>query len=229
MARTRPRTAQQRDARELALTRPADPYRGALSDPFTARAVAVEPRPAAAPRPVAAGRQPAGQPTPHGQPPPAGQPRPGSTAALEPLPSPGQPGGVTLAGVLGIVLGLGLGVFGLLLVTIVSLQDQYGAPDRSFYRGTDSSYVILGLIDFGLAALCGIGAIVLFTGRLSGRISMTIGGWMGLILSAYWLEDSSVRWFVPVGVALVAGVMLFALYTRAVTRWLGVLPAPQPE
>lgn len=217
MARVRTRTAQQRDARELALTRPADPYRGALKDPFTPTRVAV---PANDPAPTTASVRTATEPSAAT----ADQP----LAVSRPVRA-GQPGGITLAGILGIVLGLGTGIFGLLLVTIVNLQDQYGAPDRSFYRGTDSGYIVLGLLDFGIAALCGVGGITLLTGRVLGRIALTVGGWACLILAAYWLEDSSVRWFVPIGVAVLAAAMLFGAYTRTATRWLGVLPTPQPE
>lgn len=207
MARVRTRTAQQRDARELARTRPADPYRGALTDPFTPSRVAL---PATPTKPV--------------EPEPVDEP-----VASSRLARAGQPGGITLAGILGIVLGLAVDIFGLLLVTIVNLEHQYGAPDRSYYQGTDSTYVMLGIFDFGIAALCAIGGIVLLTGKVTGRIALTVGGWACLILSAYWLENSSVKWFVPVGVAVAAAAMLFGAYSRTATRWLGVLPAPQPE
>ena len=141
----------------------------------------------------------------------------------------GTPGAATLAGIVGIALGLTLGLFGLLLLTIVSLQNDYGAPDRSFYRGTDSGYVVLGLVDFGLAACCGIGGIVLMTGRLSGRIAITVGGWATLMLSGFWLLDGAVRAVVPAVLAVSAATMLFFSYQRPVTDWLGVLPPPQPE
>lgn len=225
MARTRTRTPQQRDARELALTRPSDPYRGALSDPFTVTAPSVPAGTDGTGPGVSAGADPglgAGV---------AGTA--GSTAAVpgrvEPPRRPGMPGEATFAGILGIVLGLALGLFGLLLVTIVSLQDQYGAPDRSYYRGTDSGYVVLGLIDFGLAVLCGIGGTTMLTGRVLGRVAVTVGGWACLMLAGYWLVNSTVAWFVPVAVAAVAAAMLFAAYTRRVSRWLGVLLPPQPE
>ncbi|HEX2903951.1 MAG TPA: hypothetical protein VHO01_10900 [Jatrophihabitans sp.] len=230
MARNRVRTPQQRDARELALTPQANPYRGALTDPFGATMPARPLERAQPLPPVAAVAQSgvaAGWPVPEATGP--GASAPAGIPACEPLPRPGQPGAVTLAGIIGILLGLALGVFGLLLVTIVSLQAEYGAPDRSFYRGTDSGYVILGLLDFGLAVLCGVGGIVLFTGRLAGRVALTIGGWACLLLSAYWLTGSTVSKSVPLVVAAAAAVMLWAMYTRRVTRWLGVLPAPQPD
>ena len=134
-----------------------------------------------------------------------------------------------MAGIIGIALGLTLGLFGLLLLTIVSLQNDYGAPDRSFYRGTDSGYVVLGLVDFGLAACCGIGGIVLMTGRVSGRIAVTAGGWATLMLAGFWLVDGTVNVVVPIVLAVAAATMLFFSYQRAVTDWLGVLPPPQPE
>lgn len=231
MARKRPprtRSIQQRDARELALTAPTDPYRGQLLDPFTAAAP-----PVSEPAGAAAGRiDLPGQPTARPRPtttPPFGSAR----SRVEPVRvtpvDPGTPGWATIAGVFGIVLGLTQGVFGLLLVSIVNLENSAGAPDRSFYRGTDSGYVILGLIDFGLAVLCGIGGILLMGGRVTGRVMLTAGGWLTLVLSMYWLLDSSIAWIVPVLVAVAAVVMLFGAYTPRVTRWLGVLAAPQPE
>lgn len=212
MADARPRTPQQRAARELALTPPANPYRGALSDPYS--------RPV--PQPPAATSKPtsrlAGEPA--DAPPATGQP---------PRVPRGTPGAATLAGIVGIALGLTLGLFGLLLLTIVSLQNDYGAPDRSFYRGTDSGYVVLGLLDFGLAACCGIGGIVLMTGKVGGRIAITVGGWATLMLSGFWLLDGAVRALVPIVLAVSAATMLFFSYQRPVTDWLGVLPPPQPE
>ncbi|HTZ43640.1 MAG TPA: hypothetical protein VMB79_07235 [Jatrophihabitans sp.] len=199
MAPARKPTTQQRDARELARTPPADPYRGTLTDPFS--------------RPVA---EPAREPVPE-------------RADPVPRPSARTPSGASLAGIIGIALGLTLGLFGLLLLTIVSLQNDYGAPDRSFYRGTDSGYVVLGLVNFVLAGCCAIGGIVLMTGRLSGRIALTIGGWATILLSGFWLIDGSVRVVVPIVLAVAAATMLCFGYQRPVTDWLGVLPPPQPE
>jgi hypothetical protein len=202
MTEARARTPQQRAARELARTPIADPYRGALSDPFS---------------------QPMPDQPPPNQPTAAGQP----TGTYRP--TAGTPSSATLAGILGIALGLTLGLFGLLLLTIVSLQNDYGAPDRSFYRGTDSGYVVLGLVDFGLAVCCGIGGIVLMTGRVGGRIAMTVGGWATMMLSGFWLLDGNVQPAVPIVLAVAAATMLFFGYQRPVTYWLGVLPPPQPE
>jgi len=223
MARARPMTPQRRAARELARTPVANPYRRQLADPFSAPARAAEPaeleagpiRPGGS-RPAEAAVEPV-------------NPASGVAGLLAHRSRAGVPGAASLAGVLGIVLGLVLGLFGLLLVTVVSLQDSYGTADRSFYRGTDSGYVVLGMIDFGLTALCGLGGVLLLGGRITGRIMMTAGGWACLILSGYWLIDSTVSWIVPPVLAVLASIMVLAAYTGAVTRWLGVLPAPQPE
>jgi hypothetical protein len=215
MPEARARTPQQRAAHELARTPTANPYRGALSDPFSAP---VADQPTRAER-GSAGTEAAGS---------GGEP---AATGAQPSyrPTSGTPGSATLAGILGIALGLTLGLFGLLLLTIVSLQNDYGAPDRSFYRGTDSGYVVLGLVDFGLAACCGIGGIVLMTGRISGRIAVTVGGWATLLLSGFWLLDGNVKAVVPIVLAVAAATMLFFSYQRPVTYWLGVLPPPQPE
>jgi len=209
---TKAGTPQQRAARELARTPPANPYRGALTDPFSQQL----PEPPAAPERPTPDRAATGPYRPA-----AGTPGYPTTA--------GTPGYATWAGILGIALGVTLGLFGLLLLTIVSLQNDYGAPDRSFYRGTDSGYVVLGLLDFGLAACCGSGGILLMTGRVSGRIALTAGGWATLLLSGFWLLDGDVRMVVPIVLAVAAGTMLFFSYQQPVTYWLGVLPAPQPE
>ena len=214
MPEARARTPQQRAAHELARTPTANPYRGALSDPFSAPA---------ADRPTGTERATTGSQAARVGGGPASQGQPAYR------PATGTPGSATLAGILGIALGLTLGLFGLLLLTIVSLQNDYGAPDRSFYRGTDSGYVVLGLINFGLAVCCGIGGIVLMTGRVSGRIAVTAGGWTTVLLSGFWLLDGNVQPVVPIVLAVAAATMLFFSYQRPVTYWLGVLPPPQPE
>ena len=195
------RSALQRDARELARTAPADPYRGALTDPYAP----VEP-----PQPRTA------------EPPIDAVPPPGSAD----FQTPGQ---ATLAGILALVLAATVGLFGMLLIAILGLQNDYGAPDRSYYRGTDSGYLVLALIDFGLAAGCAIGGIALMTGRLAGRVAVTIAGWGILLLSTFWLIRGEVNHAAPLIVGLAAAVMLALSYQRRVTRWLGVLPTPQPE
>ena len=232
MTKARARTPQQRAARELARTPPANPYRGALTDPFS------EPNPeptdadppAADQRTATAGshRSPGTGRAPHR--PATGTPGYPTSARTPGHVTPGRtPGYATFAGILGIALGLTLGLFGLLLLTIVSLQNDYGAPDRSFYRGTDSGYVVLGLLDFGLAVCCAIGGIALMTGRVSGRIALTAGGWTTVLLSGFWLLDGNVQAVVPIVLAVAAATMLFFSYQQSVTYWLGVLPPPQPE
>lgn len=203
MATARTRTAQQRDARELALTRPPDPYRGGLTDPYGGRPVA-------------------------SQPPGADQPVPGEPPVTTFPATDRSPTSATFAGILGIALGLTLALFAMLLLTILSLQNDYGAPDRSFYRGTDSGYLVLALVDFGLAVACALGGIVLMTGRVSGRIAMTVGGWGTLLLAAFWYLRGELNPIAPVIMAIAALAMLMLCYQRSVTRWLGVLPAPQP-
>ena len=201
MASPHGRSALQRDARELARTAPADPYRGALTDPFA-------PVPPPQPRPA----EPAAE---------AGPPR-----------GPGEfqtPGQATLAGILAIALALTVGLFGMLLLALLGLQNDYGAPDRSYYRGTDSGYLVLALIDFGLAVCCAIGGISFMTGRLGGRIAVTVAGWGILLQSAFWLIRGEVNHVAPLIVGVAAAVMLVLSYQSRVTRWLGVLPTPQPE
>jgi hypothetical protein len=220
MARARVRTPQQREARELALSRPPDPYRGGLSDPFSPVVIA----PATpAPR-IPPDWRPATRPDPG----PAQAPATGQHRDLTRRPA-GTPRSATFAGVLGIALGLTLGLFGLLLLTIVTVQSNAGAPDRSFYRGTDSGYVILALLDFGLAGCCVVGAIMMLAGRVAGRIAVTAGGWACLVLSGFWSVRGDMNKLVPVVLAVAAAVMLFFAYQRVVTDWLGVLPPPQPE
>ena len=224
MAKARVRTPQQRAARELALTPPANPYRGALTDPFS--------QPVPKPQPDQGERTSRTERPTEGDRPTRERPAAERPAAERPAgyrAPTGTPGSATLAGILGIALGLTLGLFGLLLLTIVSLQNDYGAPDRSFYRGTDSGYLVLGLVDFGLAACCGVGGIVLMTGRVTGRIAVTVGGWATVLLSGFWLLDGNTPLVVPIVLAIAAATMLFFSYQRPVTDWLGVLPPPQPE
>jgi hypothetical protein len=199
MATARARTPQQRDARELALTRPADPYRGAMRDPFSDQPSQAQP----------AGDVPA-------------------AASLPPRVPAGTPTAATIAGLLGLALSLAMALFGVSLLALLSLQSEYGAPDRSFYRGADSGSAVLALIDFGLAAGCAVGAIMLMGGRVAGRIAITMSGWVILGLSAFWYLRGHASAAVPVSVALAAAAMLLLSYHRSVTQWLGVLPAPQP-
>ena len=134
-----------------------------------------------------------------------------------------------LAGILAIGLGATVGLFGMLLLAVISLQDEYGAPDRSFYRGSDSSYLLLAMLDFALGACLLIGGISFLTGRLAGRLTITAAGWTVLALCGFWWLSAPVTAVVPVVLALLSLGMLVLSYQARVTRWLGVLPAVQPE
>src|SRR3954469_669491 len=206
-----------RDARELARTPPPDPYRGALAAPYASPAQPTES---------------AGTPSLAGQP-PGREPAPGTSApAADHRPSPARnrtPGQAVLAGILAIGIGSAVGLFGLLLLAIISLQEEYGAPDRSFYRGSDSSYLLLALLDFALAGCLVVGGISFLTGRLVGRLSITAAGWTVLALCGFWWLQATVEAPVPLLVALSSLGMLVLAYQASVTRWLGVLPAAQPE
>ena len=213
-----------RDARELAVTRPADPYRGALTDPYTGQV---------APVPSTGPLAPAGAvaaPTRSGHPTGAVNPGLGPSAGYRPLPAGNHaPSPAVLAGIIAISLGAALGLFGLLLLAIISLQDEYGAPDRSFYRGSDSSYLLLALLNFALGACLAVGGIALLTGRLVGRLAITIAGWTVVALCGFWWLQAAVNGWVPLVIALLGLLMLALSYQASVTRWLGVLPAAQPE
>jgi hypothetical protein len=201
MATARARTAQQRDARELALSRPTDPYRGGLLDPFGTQ-----------PAPAATAEQADGPPVP---------PLPG-------VPSD-TPAAATVAALLGLALSLAMALFGVSLLALLSLQSDYGAPDRSFYRGADSGSAVLALMDFGLSAGCGLGGVMLMGGRVTGRIALTVSGWTIVGLSAFWYLRGHASSTIAVVVALAAVAMLMLSYQRSVTRWLGVLLPPQPS
>jgi len=200
-----------RDARELATTRPADPYRGALTDPYAAPVPKPGPGNAAATGAVST------------------QSRPAAGTEYQPPPGSRNPGQAVLAGIVAIGLGAITGLFGLLLLAIISLQEEYGAPDRSFYQGSDSSYLLLALLDFALGGCLVVGGISLLTGRLIGRVLITVAGWTVLALSAFWWVQAPVTALVPLLLALLSLAMLVLSYQANVTRWLGVLPAAQPE
>lgn len=134
-----------------------------------------------------------------------------------------------MAGILAISLSAILGLFGLLLLAIISLQDEYGAPDRSFYRGSDSSYLLLALLNFALGASLVIGGISFLTGRLIGRLTITVAGWTVLVVCGFWWLQAAVNTLVPLLLAAASLGMLALCYHASVTRWLGVLPAAQPE
>ncbi|HEX8093646.1 hypothetical protein [Jatrophihabitans sp.] len=207
------------DARELATTMPPDPYRGALSDPYAGR-------PGATPSPATqAGTglsaDSAGAGSALGL---------GSVPDYNHLPAGNRtPGPAVMAGILALGLAALLGLFGLLLLAIISLQDDYGAPDRSFYRGSDSSYLLLALLNFALGASLAIGGISFLTGRLVGRLVITIAGWTVLTVCGFWWLQAAVNGVVPLVMAAASLGMLVLSYQASVTRWLGVLPAAQPE
>lgn len=214
-----------RDARELALTRPADPYRGALTDPYTGQVA-----PAASTTGQLAPAGAVAPPTRPGHATRAVDPRLGTSVDYNPLPAGNRaPGPAVMAGIIAISLGAALGLFGLLLLAIISLQDEYGAPDRSFYQGSDSSYLLLALLNFALGACLAVGGIALLTGRLVGRLAITIAGWTMIALCGFWWLQAAVNGWVPLVIALLSLIMLALSYQASVTRWLGVLPAAQPE
>jgi hypothetical protein len=204
-------TGIERDARELAMTPVPDPYRSQLLDPY------------------------AGQPVPEeatllaGSGLPQVSPSRRRTDVHVPNPRIPAPISAKLAGVLGIVLGTAVGILGLILIAIVSFLNKYGAPDRSFYQGSDGSYLTIASVDFVLACGCISGAIMLLLGRIAGRVLLTTSGWPVLGLSVYWLLTDGINPLLPIVLGLTAGGMLMTLYHPAVTRWLGVLPAPQPQ
>lgn len=210
-------TPQQRDAHELARTPQANPYRGSLLDPFAARPLpVVKPAAAASPLPTEGGPEPTGRGRAPDRP-------------VAPWVSTVMPAPATIAAVLGFLLSLAMVLFGISLLALLTLQSDYGAPDRSFYRGADSGSVVLALIDFALAIGCAVGAILLLGGRVLGRVSCTVSGWLILCLSAFWYLRGHAGTVVPLVVALAAGAMLLLSYQRSVTRWLGVLPPAQPD
>src|SRR6185437_11280980 len=137
---------------------------------------------------------------------------------VAPWASTGTPAAATIAGVIGLALSLTMAVFGISLLALLSLQSDFGAPDRSFYQGADSGSVVLALLDFALAGGCAIGGILLMGGRVLGRVACTVSGWLILCLSAFWYLRGHANAVVPVTVALAAGAMLLLGYQRSVTR-----------
>jgi hypothetical protein len=213
------------EARELAVTKPADPYRGALTDPYTGG-------PAAASSPAG----PSGLTGASNASGASGVAGASNEPGLYPLAEQGRlpagnrsPGPAVVTGILALGLAAILGLFGLLLLAIISLQDEYGAPDRSFYRGSDSSYLLLALLNFALGASLVIGGISFLTGRLIGRLVITIAGWTVLTVCGFWWLQAAVNDLVPWLIAAASLGMLALSYHASVTRWLGVLPAAQPE
>jgi hypothetical protein len=214
------------DARELAASRPADPYRGALTDPYTPPP-AVDVKATAPTGAALAGISSTVTGEPTGT---RNEAAPTQAEDHEPVP-PGNatPGPAVVAGIIAIALGAALGLFGMLLLAIISLQDEYGAPDRSFYRGSDSSYLLLALLDFALGGCLVAGGISLLTGRLNGRLALTVAGWTVIALCGFWWSQGATNRLLPLLIGLLALAMLALCYQRSVTRWLGVVPAAQPE
>jgi len=201
MAVVRKRNAVSKDAAEIARTPVPNPYRGQLSDPYSDRPITTTPGASAA-----------------------------SPANAAPIyrTRTATPRAVTYAGVIGIVLGCLIALYGLMLLAILSFQHELGAPDRSFQRGLDGSYTVLSILDFLLAVVFISGGIGVLGARVVGRIALTIGGWISLMLSFFWWHSDHVVDFVPVVSGIASASMLIALYLPGVSRWLGVQPPPQP-
>jgi hypothetical protein len=210
MAASSRRLSAAQDAAEIARTPPPNPYRGQLADPYS-------------------GQAPSKTRVPEIRTPNSPLYAPQFPSAPWYFVRPRPPRVVTVAGVIGIVLGCVLAIFGMGLLAILSSQDEFGAPDRSFYRGTDGSYVILALLDFLFAVLALTSGIAFLSGKVIGRIGLTVSGWTILGMTAYWWHAPDVRVLVPILTGIVALVLVSVLYLPAVNRWLGVDPHPQPE
>jgi hypothetical protein len=214
-------------ARELALTPVTNPYRGQFADPFSDQRVpsgallfapggrqltapAVAAGPAEGPRPVGGAASPWGYDV-------TGRPIRAKA-----------PGGAVATGVIGLLLGVVVGVLGLLLIALISLVHNVDVGDRSFYEGQDASYVLLGALNLLVSAALVIGSVAMLTGRLAGRIALTAAAWAVLGFSAYWTTQD-VPVFIPIVLGLAGAAVLVLAYHPTLTRWLGVLPPPQPE
>ena len=206
MAASRRNSATARDARELAKTPVPNPYRGQLADPYSDGPLSAE---------VGLTNDVARAPA-----------LPSGPLYFSRIPAP-RP--ATAAGVTGIVLGAVIALFGLMLMAILSFQNELGAPDRSFHQGNDASFLLLAFLDYGLAALCIGGGSGLLAGRVAGRVALTAGGWITLGMCFFWWHSNNVQDFIPIFVGIAAAAMLFAMYDPKVSRWLGVLPTPQPD
>lgn len=220
----RPGAARRRaDARELARTPVVDPYRSQLADPYYAASVPGEPAETEA-RDELAALPPAGS---RG----AGQGRgiPGALPAAPPRAGRRTPPLAVAIGVAGIVLGVAVGVLGLLVIALVNLIHGLDAGDRSFYSGRDASYVLLGVLDLGVSVLLVGGSIAFLTGKLTGRIAMTVGTWTTIGFSVFWWREDRIPAFIPLVTGLLALAVLVLSYQASITRWLGVRPPPQPE
>ena len=232
MARTNDRTKDQRvaaaQAHQLAVTPVSDPYRGAYADPFTGQRVP-QGTLMRAPSGVQFLSPPAGSPLQ--QPTRVSMPQPLAPhldVTGQPI-RPRAPGLAIAAGVIGLLEGVIVGVLGLLLIALISISHNIDVGDRSFYAGQDASYLLLGGADLGVSAALVIGAVAMMTGRISGRISLTAGCWTILGFSAFWSTQDAAPTFIPIVLAVAALAILTLSYQRSLTRWLGVLPPPQPE
>lgn len=198
------------DARQLAHVPVTDPYRGQLADPYLGQD---------APEDVAL----------------FGAANGGRSVARPATVMPGlltrrkAPGFVIGLGIAEIVLGIAVGILGLLVIALVNLIHEFGGGDRSFYAGSDASYLLLGFLDFGVAALLIGGAIGLLTGRISGRIACTAGNWAVIGFSLFWWGQTTVPVGVPAALLVAAAGCLVPLYLSRTSSWLGVVPPPQPE
>lgn len=200
------------DARELARTPVADPYRRQLQDPFTDRGV---------PDDVALFVPRGGQQLAVARP-----------ARTGPVTAPQArrraPGFVVTLGVVSLIEAAAVAVLGLVVIALVNLADGLGG-DRSFYAGRDASYILLGVLDIGVAVALTFGAITLMAGRVSGRIALTAGQIAVIAFSTYWWGQDRIPRGIPLVIGLVATGVLLLSYQASITRWLGVLRPPQPE
>jgi hypothetical protein len=188
-------------ARELARTPIVDPYRGQLHDPF---------RPAV--------------------------PQPQAADPIQNLPylagmRENTPGAAVAAGVIAIVLAAFAVLSGLFLIAYLTIVYAVNFADRSFYKGSDGSVFFLAALDFPLAAVGVVGAITMMSGRVAGRIHLTVFGWFMLGISMYWLNLGTATAVTVIALIVPAvSIALLALaYHARVTRWLGVLAPAQPD
>jgi hypothetical protein len=213
MAAAKGSRARRLDARELATTPVADPYRGQLSDPYSD---------VAPPADVALfGSRGGGG---------VSVVRPAAAAAPPPLQFRRKaPTTVVTVGVIEIILGIAVGVLGLLVIALVNLVNNLGNSDRSFYQGSDAAYLLMGVLDLAVCAVLVGGGIALLTGRLTGRIALTAGNWAVIGFSVFWWGQHQVPLILPLSLLVTSATALAVSYQRSVTEWLGVLPSPQPE
>ena len=200
------------DARDLARTPVSNPYRGQLNDPFADHGVPEDVALFAARghRRIAVVRPARVPPT---------------TVGMVRRRAPGL---VVALGVLSLVEATAVAVLGLLVIALVNLVSGVG-EDRSFYAGRDAGYILLGVLDLGVAVLLAGGAIAMIGGRVSGRIALTAAQAAVIAFSVYWWGQDRVPRGIPLVVGLSGVTILTASYQASITRWLGVLRPPQPE